>query len=609
MEKLLVGEKVEWKKLGEVCEFRRGQTITKKEVLEGEIPVVAGGQKPAYYHNKYNREGITISIAGSGAYAGFVSYWEQPIFLSDAFSVEPSNKLNIRFLYHWLLSKQMKIYSLKQGVGILHVYSRDLAKFKIPVPSLETQEKIVKILDNFTKYVTEVQAEVQARNKQYNYYRDMLLSEDYLNKISEKFTENQFIEWKMLGELFEFKNGLNKGKDFFGKGTPIINYMDVYKRNKIYSNDLIGLVETTEDEQKRYGIKRGDVFFTRTSETKEEIGKTSVLLDDVEKGVFSGFVLRARPITELLLPEYCAYCFETYEFRKNVIRYSTYTTRALTNGTTLSNLKIPVPSIEIQNKIVKILDRFQELLSDTKGLLPLEIEQRRKQYEYYREKLLTFDSICARTNERTNERTNITKQYLRLIDEAAEVAGIDVSDKVEWKTLGEICNIKTGKKPKEEIYETNKIAKYKYINAGTTETGYIFSFNHEKDTVTTPSRGQGGIGFVGFQSEKFWLGALCYGIKSKDEKILMNKYLYYYLLNSNQIILLKKEAGVPAINLNELSKIKVILPPLPVQEYIVSILDKFDALVNDLSQGLPKEIALRQKQYEYYREKLLNFEK
>jgi len=89
----------------------------------------------------------------------------------------------------------------------------------------------------------------------------------------------------------------------------------------------------------------------------------------------------------------------------------------------------------------------------------------------------------------------------------------------------------------------------------------------------------------------------------------MNKYLYYYLLNSNQIILLKKEAGVPAINLNELSKIKVILPPLPVQEYIVSILDKFDALVNDLSQGLPREIELRQKQYEYYREKLLNFEK
>ncbi len=297
-----------------------------------------------------------------------------------------------KYLLLYLKSSKVlqKIDSIKEPGARFRFDFKRWNKIEIPLPSLETQKKVLRILDNFTKYGTELEKELQARYDQYNYYRDMLLSEDYLNKISEKFTENQFIEWKMLGELFEFKNGLNKGKDFFGKGTPIINYMDVYKRNKIYSDDLRGLVEVTEDEQKRYSIKRGDVFFTRTSETKEEIGKTSVLLDDVEKGVFSGFVLRARPITELLLPEYCAYCFETYEFRKNVIRYSTYTTRALTNRTTLSNLEIPVPPIEIQNKIVKILDRFQELLSDTKGLLPLEIEQRRKQYEYYREKLLTF---------------------------------------------------------------------------------------------------------------------------------------------------------------------------------------------------------------------------
>ena len=297
-----------------------------------------------------------------------------------------------KYLLLYLKSSKVlqKIDSIKEPGARFRFDFKRWNKIEIPLPSLETQKKVLRILDNFTKYGTELEKELQARYDQYNYYRDMLLSEEYLNKISEKFTENQFIEWKMLGELFEFKNGLNKGKNFFGKGTPIINYMDVYKRNKIYSDDLRGLVETTEDEQKRYSIKRGDVFFTRTSETKEEIGETSVLLDDVEKGVFSGFVLRARPITELLLPEYCAYCFETYEFRKNVIRYSTYTTRALTNRTTLSNLEIPVPPIEIQNKIVKILDRFQELLSDTKGLLPLEIEQRRKQYEYYREKLLTF---------------------------------------------------------------------------------------------------------------------------------------------------------------------------------------------------------------------------
>lgn len=393
MEKLLVGEKVEWKKLGEVCEIIKGKQFNKEDMLEiASYPVINGGIFPSGYVEIYNQESNTITISQGGASAGYVNFIENRFWLgAHAYAVIPENETLNRYVYHFLKMEQNKLQDKKEGAGIPSISKSSIETLKVPIPSLKIQEKIVKILDNFTKCVTELQAELQARNKQYNYYRDMLLSEEYLNKISEKFTENQFIEWKMLGELFEFKNGLNKGKDFFGKGTPIINYLDVYKRNKIYSDDLLGLVETTEDEQKRYSIKRGDVFFTRTSETKEEIGKTSVLLDDVEKGVFSGFVLRARPITELLLPEYCAYCFETYEFRKNVIRYSTYTTRALTNGTILSNLEIPVPPIEIQNKIVKILDRFQELLSDTKGLLPLEIEQRRKQYEYYREKLLTFD--------------------------------------------------------------------------------------------------------------------------------------------------------------------------------------------------------------------------
>ena len=174
---LLKNEKVEWKKLGKVCEFKRGNTITKKNAVEGDVPVIAGGQKPAYYHNVSNREGITITVAGSGAYAGYVSYWNQPIFLSDAFSIESNNDLNKRYLYYWLLDNQHKIYELKKGSGVPHVYGKDLANLEIPIPSLETQEKIVEILDKFTNYVTELQSELQSRTKQYEYYRDMLLSE------------------------------------------------------------------------------------------------------------------------------------------------------------------------------------------------------------------------------------------------------------------------------------------------------------------------------------------------------------------------------------------------------------------------------------------------
>ena len=98
---------VNWKKLGEVCTFNRGRTITAKGAIEGSIPVIAGGQTPSYYHNEANRTGESITIAGSGAYAGFVAYWNQPIFVSDAFTVDPSKELQHKFLFH-LLKKNQK---------------------------------------------------------------------------------------------------------------------------------------------------------------------------------------------------------------------------------------------------------------------------------------------------------------------------------------------------------------------------------------------------------------------------------------------------------------------------------------------------------------------
>ena len=648
---------VEWKKLGDIGEFYGGITGKRKEDFQN------GNAVFITYKNVYNNLSLKIDVEDrvkiyEGEKQRNLQYGDiiftgsseklNECGISSVVTQNPSENLYLNsfcfflrldntdillpdFSKYLFRSEKLRHQIIKTASGVtrFNVSKEMMKKIEIPIPSLETQEKIVKILDNFTKYVTELQAELhaelQARNKQYNYYRDMLLSEEYLNKISEKFTENQFIEWKMLGELFEFKNGLNKGKNFFGKGTPIINYMDVYKRNKIYSDDLRGLVEVTEDEQKRYSIKRGDVFFTRTSETKEEIGKTSVLLDDVEKGVFSGFVLRARPITELLLPEYCAYCFETYEFRKNVIRYSTYTTRALTNGTTLSNLEIPVPPIEIQNKIVKILDRFQELLSDTKGLLPLEIEQRRKQYEYYREKLLTFDkeegyalsTAQHSTAQHSTAQRRITNKFFELLKEAGKVVGIDVSDKVEWKTLSEVAK-----------YSKDRIS-FEYLN----EKNYIGVENLLKnrlgkiDSSNVPIEGNSIkfnigdilIGNIRPYLRKIWLADVEGGtngdvlaIKVKDKNKILSEFLYQLLSDEKFFdynIKYSKGAKMPRGDKEKIMEYKIPLPPLPVQEYIVSILDKFDALVNDLSQGLPKEIELRQKQYEYYREKLLNFEK
>ncbi|HIH0956167.1 TPA: restriction endonuclease subunit S [Vibrio cholerae] len=245
------------------------------------------------------------------------------------------------------------------------------------------------------------------------------------------------------------------------------------------------------------------------------------------------------------------------------------------NAGSLKGLEIPIPcpdnpekSLAIQAEIVRVLDAFTAMTAE----LTAELNMRKKQYNYYRDQLLSFED-----------------------------------GEVEWKALGKIAEINTGQKPS-EILDTE--AEFDYINAGTTRSGYCALSNCEGDTVTTPSRGQGGIGFVGYQNKSFWLGPLCYKIRSIDNKALINKYLFYILQSKNQLLLgLKKEGGVPAVNKSDLAKLEVPVPSITEQERIVEILDKFDMLTTSIKEGLPREIELRQKQYEYYRDMLLSFPK
>lgn len=365
---------VKWMKLGEVCTFKRGRTITAKDAVEGSVPVIAGGQTPSYYHNEGNRTGESITIAGSGAYAGFVAYWNQPIYVSDAFTVDPSERILHKYVFHWLKMNQQRVFEAQKGAGVPHVHGKDIAGFEIPVPSLAEQTRIVGILDTFTDSIENLKQLIAERRKQYEHYRDQLL-------------DNGKYEKKQIGDLFVFKNGLNKEKHFFGQGNPIVNYTDVYHNNRITIDLLKGRVTLDNNEIERYRVQRGDVFFTRTSETQEEIGYAAVLLDNIENCTFSGFLLRARPITDLLLPEYCSHCFSTHQIRKQIVKSSTYTTRALTNGTSLSKICIPVPTLQEQSHFVSILNTFEASIANLEALL----KEREKQYEYYRNKLLTFE--------------------------------------------------------------------------------------------------------------------------------------------------------------------------------------------------------------------------
>ena len=177
--------------------------------------------------------------------------------------------------------------------------------------------------------------------------------------------------WDMmhLGDLFVFKNGLNKAKHFFGTGTPIVNYMDVFEHSGIRMNDISGRVNLSPQEIKNFEVRLGDVFFTRTSESVEEIGIASVMLDNPRNTVFSGFVLRARPRDDRLDDRFKQYCFAPRAIRTQIVSSASYTTRALTNGRLLSAVWIAVPPKPEQIAIAEALSEVDSLIESLAALI------------------------------------------------------------------------------------------------------------------------------------------------------------------------------------------------------------------------------------------------
>lgn len=396
-------DEVNWLPLERVASNRRGASFQKKHLSSEGCPCI-------HYGEIYTRYGLHASTTVSFVPPDMVNdqskacpgsvilsltsenlldvctpvVWEGATEIAvsaDAAIVEPDpTQMDPVFLAHYFASERFQDEKPKiaQGTKIYHTSIVRLQRTLVPVPPLPIQKEIVRILDTFTQLVAELEAELEARKKQYEWY------------LEECFTFDTSTPTKEVRQLWEFKNGLNKGKDFFGKGSPIINFTDVF-RNRFLTADMIrGCVDVTPEEKQRFSARAGDLFFTRTSETQEEIGMSCALVDDVPDCVFSGFVLRARPTTSLILPKYAAYFFSTHQARREIVRTSTFTTRALTSGPKLGHIRVPLPSLEQQERVVHDLDCLNALCNDLTNGIPAEIEARRKQYEYYRDKLLTF---------------------------------------------------------------------------------------------------------------------------------------------------------------------------------------------------------------------------
>ena len=171
---------VTWMPLKMCCSIKKGEYLTKKNSQVGSVPVILGGQQPAYFINRANHYGEAIVISRSGASAGFVSWWQVPIFVTDGFLVEPGKDLRYRFLYHYLKSIQNELNTKKRGSGVPHITGEMLSNVLLPVVPLTTQDYIINVLDSFAslnnKIIQELPIEIKARQKQFEYYRNKLLS-------------------------------------------------------------------------------------------------------------------------------------------------------------------------------------------------------------------------------------------------------------------------------------------------------------------------------------------------------------------------------------------------------------------------------------------------
>lgn len=364
---------VKYCRLGDMATLERGTSITKKDVVPGDVPVVAGGRKPAYFHNTGNRDGKTIVIAGSGAYAGYVSWWEQPIFVSDAFSIKTDDReLGMRYCFHWLDSIQDVLHRSKRGGGVPHVYPRDVAKLKIPVPPLEVQEEIVRILDAFVNLEHSLCAELELRKTQAEEYRDKMFGQ--LGPAG--------VSCHPLGEVGSFiRGGGPQKKDFLDTGFPCIHYGQIYTRYGLSTQSTLVYV-SEEIFNKSRKAQPGNVIIAVTSENDEDLGNALAWLGSQPVAVSNHTLIYESEMD----PMFLSYFFRSEIFESQKRKITTGTKVRSLSQAGMSRVLVPIPPLEVQQDIAAKLDTFQALIQS----MEQEIDLRRRQYTYYREELLTF---------------------------------------------------------------------------------------------------------------------------------------------------------------------------------------------------------------------------
>lgn len=355
------------------------------------------------------------------------------------------------------------------------------------------------------------------------------------------------IDWEenRLGDIFAFKNGLNKEKSAFGQGTPIINYADVWGKRGLKSNDIKGKVSLSKKERENYNVKKGDVFFTRTSETINEIGISSVLLEDISDCVFSGFVLRGRPKNNLIVSEYNQYCYSLDFMRNEIIRKSSCTTRALTSGELLSQVCINIPNKIEQQKIAEILDCATKQVELQKQLV-----------------------VKLKVQKKALMQKLLTPQH-------------------NWQKikLGDICKITTGRLDANAMVENGEFPFFTCSK----DIYRIDKYAYDMEALLIAGNGE--IGDIKYYKGKFNAYQRTYILYNFKFNI---KYIMQYLLLHFNKAVCKgvQKSSMPYIRVDLLNNAQILFPEN--LDVITNTLDCFDNQIN-LQQKLLEQYKLRQK--------------
>ena len=271
--------------------------------------------------------------------------------------------------------------------NVKRVGGENLGKIAVPVPPLEVQREIVRILKTFTELEADLEAELEARTQQYAHYRDALLS----------FNEGTRVRWATLSEIGSIYGGLTgKSKvDFTEGNAPFITYMNVFNN---LSTDLApnALVKIGPNERQT-AVTFGDVLFTASSESREEVGMASgVTAEPAQPTYLNSFCFGFRPnSTNELDPEFAKHLFRARVMRDQIVKTANGVTRINISKGPFGNMTVPLPDLGEQKRIADVLDKFEALVNDLSSGLPAEIEARRQQYAYYRDRLLTFEEAAA----------------------------------------------------------------------------------------------------------------------------------------------------------------------------------------------------------------------